>query len=689
MKKSLWLVVFLQSSSDEASGFVSTTPITCHHFQSRSCSDSELHDSLFDDIFESSSSNSNDEGSSSSSQRQKNDVLLPPKNYNEDAAPFSELESEQDRARRMEMVRELQKIYYKDHPDSSVSTTTTTTTTTESSQAPSSSSSSPIQPITTTPQSSSSNALSYGESVLRNLPTITSNDGIKTADNTAILPGYQFVWNIHNPQHCHMFHSILSGSAPWYFAHVHLEENQIGERTIDNIESYNDIQAQLSSSSQGNNGNGSAPPLYGTLLRITDRRFHDEDGRIVLAVQAIDKIRIHRVSSLPGTSPFLCTDVQLAPEEELMRIYFDKALMSSASFLSRSQQGGDHDNDGDDENNENDDDTLLSSPSAVSGAARAAAVADSIRCRKFECHPIFLEERPRKPKNIDALEAKSSDSNATRKIKDALRKKQEEEKEAEAYMSVVQLINYDAFAYGSLDDAESVTTQSINQYWENLARELKTSRSLSSEEDLFSGRNVDDGSSSSLLLLEEEGPEMMSSSPSSTSVEAVEMMEYHVWRSLDMMIRLLSMASAATLPLPSQLLGLLPKRDDWPKDFMLEGASTALEHSGSPVGTTFKSPFVRVDQITNASSSSSSPPSSSSSSQQHQYSSLRRSQRFSYVIWLLLDGLQMSGFDPPPPTRKEVLNMASILKRLEAAKYTIDGVNGILKQLIPKNENGG
>ena len=683
MKRSLWLVAFLQSSSDEASGFVSTTPIImCHHFQSRSCSDSELHDSLFDDIFESSSSNSNDEGfsSSSSSQKQHDNVLLPPKNYNEDAAPFSELESEQDRARRMEMVRELQKIYYKDHPDSSVSTTTTT----ESSQT--SSSSSPIQPKTTTPQSSSSNALSYGEYVLRNLPTITSHDGIKTADNTAILPGYQFVWNIHNPQHCHMFHSILSGPAPWYFAHVYLEENQIGERTIDNIESYNDIQAQLSSSP--GNGNGSAP-LYGTLLRITDRRFHDEDGRIVLAVQAIDKIRIHRVSSLPGTSPFLCTDVQLAPEEELMKMYFDKALMSSASFLSRSQQGDDHDdNDGDDGNNENDDDTLLSSPSAVSGAARAAAVADSIRCRKFECHPIFLEEKPRKPKNIDALEAKSSDSNATRKIKDALRKKQEEEKEAEAYMSVVQLINYDAFAYGSLEDSESVTTQSLKAYWETLARELTMSRSLSSEEDLFSGRNVDDdSSSSSLLLLEEEGPEMSSSSPSSTSVEAVEMMEYHVWRSLDTMIRLLSMASAATLPLPSQLLGLLPKRDDWPKDFMLEGASTALEHSGSTVGTTFKSPFVRVDQITKASSLSSSPP-PSSSSQQRQYSSLRRSQRFSYVIWLLLDGLQISGFDPPPPTRKEVLNMTSILKRLEAAKYTIDGVNGILKQLIPKNENG-
>ena len=198
MKRSLWLVAFLQSSSDEASGFVSIIPITCHHFRIRSCSDSELHDSLFDDIFESSSSNSNE-----------HDVLLPPKNYNEDAAPFSELESEQDRARRMEMVRELQKVYYKDHPDSSTSTTTAAAAAaTESSQS-SSSSTTPIQPTTTTSPSSSSNALSYGEYVLRNLPTITSYDGIKTADNTAILPGYQFVWEYTQP-------STLS-YVPFYF----------------------------------------------------------------------------------------------------------------------------------------------------------------------------------------------------------------------------------------------------------------------------------------------------------------------------------------------------------------------------------------------------------------------------------------------------------------------------------------
>mmetsp|Transcript_21193 Transcript_21193/g.42582 ORF Transcript_21193/g.42582 Transcript_21193/m.42582 type:complete len:651 (-) Transcript_21193:902-2854(-) len=622
MKRSLCLLAFLHGEG--ASGFVST------HYKSslfhRHRTSSELHDSLFDDIFES----------------DPNRKQQPPKNYNEDAAPFSELESDQDRARRMEMVRELQKVYYKE-PNSAASSSST---------APAAAASSPMQ------SSTSLNTLSYGHTTLRNLPTITSHDGIQTADSAAILPGYQFVWNIHNPQHCHMFHSILSGPAPWYFAHVFLPGSSSSSATtavasesstqdethptIDNMESYNGIQSELNSS-QG---------LHGTLLRITDRRFHDEDGRIVLAVQAIEKIRIHNVSSKPGTSPYLCTDVQLAPDDELMRMYFDKALMSSASILSshdasRNRSG---------ENDENDDNNNpLSSPAAVSGAARAAAVADSLRCRQFECLPIFLEEKPKRPNNIEgALEAKPTDSNATKKVKDAL-KKQEQEK-ADAYMSVVQLMNYDKFAYGALRDADSVTTKSLETYWKNLAR----AQTPSAEEDLFS--ETED--SSSFFLPEPSSS--ISSTPSSTSVEAVQMMEYHLWRSLDNMLRLLSMVSSASVPLPSQLMGLLPKRDDWPADFLLEGAATSLENSGGNIGTSFKSPFVRVDQVAASSS---------------KYSTLRRAHRLSYVIWMLLDGLSITGNDQP--TRRDVLKMTSVLARLEAAKRTIDGVNDILKQLIP------
>ena len=50
-------------------------------------SSTRLHDSLFDDLFEDNSSGSNDKSSST----------LPPKNYNDDAEPFSSSESPQDR----------------------------------------------------------------------------------------------------------------------------------------------------------------------------------------------------------------------------------------------------------------------------------------------------------------------------------------------------------------------------------------------------------------------------------------------------------------------------------------------------------------------------------------------------------------------------------------------------------------
>lgn len=50
-------------------------------------SSTRLHDSLFDDLYEDNSSGSNDKSSST----------LPPKNYNDDAEPFSSSESPRDR----------------------------------------------------------------------------------------------------------------------------------------------------------------------------------------------------------------------------------------------------------------------------------------------------------------------------------------------------------------------------------------------------------------------------------------------------------------------------------------------------------------------------------------------------------------------------------------------------------------
>lgn len=475
-----------------------------------------------------------------------------------------------------------------------------------------------------------------------------------------------------------MFHSILSGSLPWYFAHVHIpsvasttssasvapndREGQGKTSIVDSLESYNNIQNRLKFDNT---------PLYGTLLRITDRRFQDDDGRIVLAVQAIDRVIIHNVASMPGT--FLSTDVQLALEKELMDEFFDKAIMSSASYISSC--GEDASEITDDEEG-----VGISSRSAlVSGAARAAATAHAYRVRKFEYLPIFLEEKPTRP-------SYGSSSSASKESQSRFEDVEQSETPLDGggpeYISVVQLANYDAFEFSSMDNTDSVTAQALKTYWDRLAGENSRSPPPSSEEysDLLFGDHESSASSTSFFLPELDltsSSKSLSSTNTPSSTEAVVAVEIRVWCSLDTMIRLLSMAVAgAVVPVPTQLLGLLPIHNNWPSDFALEEYANSLSTSRSSViGTAFKSPFVRVDQIV------ASVPSSSTIT----YPPLRRAQRLSNAIWLLLDGLAMTGADPPPLPRDKILAMI-IEERLFAALQTLDSINDILRKIIPENQ---
>ena len=145
------------------------------------------------------------------------------------------------------------------------------------------------------------------------------------------------------------------------------------------------------------------------------------------------------------------------------------------------------------------------------------------------------------------------------------------------------------------------------------------------------------------------------------------MMEYHLWKSLDELIRLLNKVSSTPVPLSSQLMALLPKRNDWSKDFVLE------EYSKSMLSQT--GPITRVDEITKQSRTS--------ANDSTGYSPLRRALRLSHAVWLLLDGLAVTGANPPPPSRAEVLAMESVFERLSVAKKVLDGVNEVLRRLIP------
>ena len=158
--------------------------------------------------------------------------------------------------------------------------------------------------------------------------------------------------------------------------------------------------------------------------------------------------------------------------------------------------------------------------------------------------------------------------------------------------------------------------------------------------------------------------------------------ERDVWVSLDTMLRLLTTINPQLrIPVPSQLLGLLPLEnvgdDDgsrpWPAGFRLEEYATQLQKNNAIIGTTSKSPFVRV-------------------SENGSYPVTRRASRFSYVIWVILESILLppnpsrvggdGGFAGGPPTKQRILEETSILKRLQMAHTQLETVNDLLRQTL-------
>jgi len=142
----------------------------------------------------------------------------------------------------------------------------------------------------------------------------------------------------------------------------------------------------------------------------------------------------------------------------------------------------------------------------------------------------------------------------------------------------------------------------------------------------------------------------------------IEDLEYNVWVALDDMLRLLAQISNGTvrIPVPTQLLGLLPISSNWPVTFQLETYANQLEVKDATIGTGTKSPFVRVARCSS-------------------YPSSRRTVRFSYVIWILFDSMALG---KPTPTRQEVLEMKSSTQRLTAAYHYLTTINTELQKIL-------
>ena len=136
-------------------------------------------------------------------------------------------------------------------------------------------------------------------------------------------------------------------------------------------------------------------------------------------------------------------------------------------------------------------------------------------------------------------------------------------------------------------------------------------------------------------------------------------LEHEVWVALDRMISLLARINPGLrIPVPSQLLGLLPVNESWPKGFQLEQHAAQLQKNNARIGTSTKSPFVRISENVS-------------------YPVRRRAARLSYVIWIILDSIALPG----SPSRQELLEETSIAKRLKMAHTQLEAVTNSLDRL--------
>jgi hypothetical protein len=138
--------------------------------------------------------------------------------------------------------------------------------------------------------------------------------------------------------------------------------------------------------------------------------------------------------------------------------------------------------------------------------------------------------------------------------------------------------------------------------------------------------------------------------------------EQDVWIQLDRMLRLLGQVQPGlSIPVPSQLLGLLPTLVDWPDGFRLEEYAERLAQSNTNVGTYSQSPFVRLSKA------------------YPDYPPHRRASRLSYAVWLLLESIAIG---EQVMDRQKLLELRRIGDRLQLAIQQLQIVNDVLQMML-------
>jgi len=167
-------------------------------------------------------------------------------------------------------------------------------------------------------------------------------------------------------------------------------------------------------------------------------------------------------------------------------------------------------------------------------------------------------------------------------------------------------------------------------------------------------------------------------------------LEYRTWIEVDQMIRLLTKAAPYQdgIPIPTQMLELMPQKPpaphkDWPKEFALHKFVSRLESDqdarkfvsrlesdqNTMIGTASSIPFVHVGM---------------NKGKYDAYPGLRRAQRLSFVIWVLLEQILVDG--DQTMSRQMILETDSIAERLRSSMVMMRKISTILGQMIVERD---
>lgn len=402
------------------------------------------------------------------------------------------------------------------------------------------------------------------------------------------LPGFQNVLNVHEPHYTHMFRTLLlKHQPPWYFGHLYLPG---GSENLGNPEFALPAEQKETTITES-----SLPTLdelkqqvkvttIATLMQVTDY-IEQDDGRLTLIVQAVDRIEI--LGANQQVPHAVAAKVRLVPDTESWYDLHVKPNVGQQAPLD------------------------LTLRESLQHAMQAVAVRQGQLLRPLEYHATTTLDQTIKDSNNNLpLGGVSSLTNVNASARvdfDAMHQDLQK-----VYLQVMATKAQD---YGSDEILIAATTMSVQN--------------------------------------------------TSTITHAkVAALEVDLWVSLDRMIRLLEQVQPPTvrIPVPTQLLSLLPTNNvTWPAGFRLETFAKSLQATQARVGTLSQTPFCRISE------------------QYPLYPPIRRASRLSYAIWALLEGI---GVGRVGLTRQDLLQMASVQKRLQATLKYLEAINEVIEQMM-------